>query len=385
MHPRVGLHPGPLRRTLCYMLTLFPTIFFGAFFSLYALVLLWLAWPRPRLAPLAQLPRVSILVAARNEEAIIERCLASLAQLNYPVELLEILIGDDHSTDGTMAVVQRFIADKPQFRLLSIRQRLGTARGKGNVLAHLCRAATTDYFFVTDADMALAPDWVRTMLAAATPTVGIVTGITTSDGSLFGRLQGLDWLFGLSLVRLLADRGVPATTVGNNLLVRRAAYESIGGYEALAFSVNEDLQLFSLVVAQGWEFRNLVVPGALGLSVPQPTVRFLLRQRQRWMRGAGLLPWQLSGLFASYGFFYTVLGWPGLLPLGTIGALYGAKVLFQSMFLLIVLRQAGRREALPVLLLYEFYLLVMSLAVLAYTAWPRPIEWKERKYQWAKA
>ncbi|MFD2717160.1 glycosyltransferase [Hymenobacter monticola] len=365
---------------------LFPTVFFSVFFGLFAVVL-GLVWRRrPTPAALAALPRVSILIAARNEAHAIERCLHALAQLNYPAELLEILIGDDASTDDTVAVVQRFIADKPQFRLLRIRDRLGTARGKSNVLAHLCRAATTDYFFITDADMALAPDWVRTLLAAAAPPeVGIVTGITTAKGGLFGRLQGLDWLFGLSLIRMLTDHGVPVTAVGNNMLVRRAAYESIGGYETLAFSVSEDLQLFWQVVAQGWHYRNLVAPGALGVSEPQPTWHCLLRQRKRWMRGAGQLPWQMSGLFYSYGLFYTVLGWPGLLPWGTIAALYAGKVLLQTLFLSITLGQAGRREALPVLLCYEFYLLAMSLAVLAYTAWPRPIEWKERRYQWAEA
>jgi cellulose synthase/poly-beta-1,6-N-acetylglucosamine synthase-like glycosyltransferase len=262
---------------------------------------------------------------------------------------------------------------------------LGTAQGKSNVLAQLCRAATADFFLITDADMALAPDWVRTMLAAATPEVGVVTGITTAGGSLFGRLQGLDWLFGLNLIRLLTDRGVPVTAVGNNMLVRRAAYEAIGGYETLAFSISEDLQLFQLVVAQGWQFRNLIAPQVLGVSAPQPTVRHLLRQRQRWMKGAAHLPWQLSVLFGLYALFYTVLGWPGLLPLGAIGALYAAKVLCQSLFLAITLRQAGRREALSVLLLYEFYLLAMSLAVLAYTVWPRPIVWKARRYEWAEA
>lgn len=336
-----------------------------------------------RLCP-ARLPRVSILVAARNEEAAIERCLASLARLNYPAERLEILIGDDASTDDTCAVVQRFIADKPQFRLLFVGQRLGTAHGKSNVLAHLCRAATTDYFLFTDADMALGPEWVHTMLGAAAPGVGVVTGSTTAGGNLFGRLQGLDWLFGLNLIRVLTDVGVPVTAVGNNMLVTRAAYASIGGFEALAFSITEDLQLFAQIVAQGWKFRNLMAPHALGISVPQPTVRHLLHQRKRWMKGAGRLPWQMGLLFSFYACFYTVLGWSGLLPLGTLGALYAAKVLCQTLFLAITLRQAGHRELLGVLLLYEFYLLAMSLAVLAYSAWPGPVEWKERRYEWAK-
>ncbi|MGI4742515.1 MAG: glycosyltransferase [Janthinobacterium lividum] len=364
----------------------FSTVFFGVFFGIYGLVLLRLLWPRPALLPLAllPLPRVSILVAARNEEASIERCLQSLAALDYPPDRLEILIGDDASTDDTAAVVRRFIADKPQFRLLSIGQPLGTARGKGNALAHLCRAATADYFLLTDADMALPPSWVRAMLAAAPAGVGVVTGMTTAGGGLFGRWQGLDWLFGLNLVRLLTDCGLPVTAVGNNMLVTRAAYTSIGGYEALAFSVTEDVQLFAQIVAQGWHYRNLIDPRVLGVSEPQPTVRHLLHQRKRWMKGAGRLPWQVGVLFGSYGAFYTVLGWPGLLPLGTTAALWAAKVLCQSLFLAITLRQAGHRERLSVLLLYEGYLLVMSVAVLAYTVWPGAIQWKERRYHWAE-
>lgn len=244
----------------------FLAVFFGLFFSIYGLVLLGALWPRPALPLLTHYPRVSILVAARNEAATIERCLRALAALNYPAGQLEILIGDDASTDDTAAVVRRFIADQPQFRLLPIRHRLGTARGKSNVLAHLCRAATTDYFLLTDADMALPPDWVQTMLAAAPAGVGVVTGITTAGGPLFGRLQGLDWLFGLNIIRLLTDCGLPITAVGNNMLVTRAAYESIGGFEALAFTVTEDVQLFTQVVAQGWHYRNLIDPRVLGIS-----------------------------------------------------------------------------------------------------------------------
>lgn len=61
------------------------------------------------------------------------------------------------------------------------------------------------------------------------------------------------------------------------MLVTRAAYASIGGFAALAFSITEDLQMFAQTVALDWIFRNLMAPHALGISVPQPTVRHLLR------------------------------------------------------------------------------------------------------------
>ncbi|WP_324674229.1 glycosyltransferase [Hymenobacter sp. GOD-10R] len=363
---------------------LFPAIFFGVFFGLFVVFLLLAVRARRAPWPIEERPRVSILIAARNEAANIERCLTSLTQLNYPPEQLEILIGDDASTDDTVAVVARFIADKPQFKLLLIRHRLGTARGKSNVLAHLSRAATADYFLITDADMALSPDWVQTMLAAAPEGVGVVTGVTTAEGGLFGRMQGLDWLFGLNVIRLLTDLGWPITAVGNNMLVTRAAYESIGGYEALAFSITEDLQLFEYIVAQGWGFRNLVDGRVLGVSVPQPTVHCLLHQRKRWMKGTGRLPWQLSGLFGFYGLFYMVLFWPGLLPPLYVASLFAAKVVIQTLFLFLTLRQVNRRESLHVLVLYEFYLAIMSIAVIGYTLLPVKIQWKERRYRWAE-
>lgn len=364
---------------------LFLPLFFLPFFALFAFLLLRLWLARPALHPTAARPRVSILVAARNEAATIMRCLESLHRLHYPPGLLEILIADDASTDDTAAIVARYIADKPQFRLLRVRHRLGTARGKSNALAHLCRAATTHYFFITDADMCLPPEWVHTMLAAtADARVGIVTGITTAGGSWFGRLQGLDWLFGMNLIRLLSDLGLPVTAIGNNMLVTRAAYESIGGYEALAFSITEDLQLFSLIVRQGWRFRNLCSAGVLGVTVPQPTAVCLLRQRKRWMKGAVRLPAFLSVLFGGYALFYVIVCWPGLLPVAWVWGLYAGKLLCQTLFLHSTLRQVGRRESLAVLLLYEPYLCLMSVAVVGYTLWPGAIWWKERQYQWAE-
>ena len=86
-----------------------------------------------------------------------------------------------------------------------------------------------------------------------------------------------------------------------------------------------------------------------------------------------------------YGTFYVVLFWPDLFPLAWVAGLYALKVSLQTGYLLITLRQAGHRENLNVLLLYELYLCLMSLAVLAYTALPGKIEWKQRCYARAKA
>ncbi|AYA37922.1 glycosyltransferase [Hymenobacter oligotrophus] len=367
-----------------FLVYAFFVVFFGV--CLYLLVRLAGFWQVP--APAVARPKVSILVPARNEAANIERCLRALAALTYPADKLEILIGDDHSTDDTAAVVARFIQDKPQFRLVSIGAPVGKAKGKSNAIAQLCHQASADYFLLTDADMAMAPDWVQYMLGAAEidngGKVGVVTGATTAEGGLFGKLQGLDWLFGLSVIRILSDANLPVTAVGNNMLVTRAAYNTIGGYETLAFQITEDLQLFACIVQAGWGYRNLWHSRVLGVSVPQPNVKCLLEQRKRWMRGTTRLPWYLSGLFGMYGLFYTVLFCPPLISWPFTPLVFGLKVLLQVAFLWGSLRQVGRREKLWVLLLYEFYLAGMSLLVIGYTLLPGHINWKERRYVWAE-
>jgi glycosyltransferase involved in cell wall biosynthesis len=65
--------------------------------------------------------KISVLVAARNEEHNIERCLQSLDEVSFPKEKLEIIIGDDDSDDRTAEKVLNFIKDKPHFKYIKIK------------------------------------------------------------------------------------------------------------------------------------------------------------------------------------------------------------------------------------------------------------------------
>src|SRR5690606_8145556 len=199
-----------------------------------------------------------ILIAARNEENTIIRCLKAIEKLDYPPELIEVLIGDDASTDQTFKVIADYIAGKPNFRLISITSKLGQAKGKANVLAHLTRQATSGFFFITDADVAVSPGWINAMLSAQKSGAGIVTGITAVCGNqLSERMQRLDWLNSLGLIQVVSDLNLPVSTMGNNMLITREAYESTGGYENIKFSVTEDIALFREVLKRGFGFKNL--------------------------------------------------------------------------------------------------------------------------------
>ena len=330
------------------------------------------------------LPRVSILIAARDEAAALPRCLASLRALDYPPELLEILVGDDGSTDGTAAAAETAMRGfVGQFRVISITDTVGQARGKANVLAHLTRHATTDYFFITDADIRLPATWVKGLLAHAGRGVGTVTGITAVRGPrLFHQLQGLDWLLSLSMVQVVSDLGRPVTAMGNNMLVTRAAYEATGGYEVLPFSVTEDFALFRAVLGAGFGYRQVFQADVRADSLPMPTWPVLLRQRQRWLRGVAGLPLRLrlELLFFS-GFWPALAGvaWAGgaALALGV----WATKMLVQGGLAHFAHRRAGLRLRGALLPLFEAYTLALTAAIGFFQLFGGAVVWKGRRYK----
>ena len=331
----------------------------------------------------AALPRVSILVAARDEAAALPRCLASLRALSYPAELLEILVGDDGSTDGTATVAEAAMQGfAGQFRVVSITDVLGQARGKANVLAHLTRRAANDYFFITDADISLPASWIAGLLAHAGPGVGTVTGITAVRGPrLFHQLQGLDWLLSLSMVQVVSDLGRPVTAMGNNMLVTRAAYEATGGYEALPFSVTEDFALFQAVLKAGFGFRQVFQADVRADSLPMPTWAALLRQRRRWLRGVAGLPrrLRLELLFFS-GFWPALAGvaWAG--GVGWALGVWAAKMMVQGLLADVAHRRAGLRLRAVLLPLFEGYTLALTVAIGFFQLFGGPVVWKGRRY-----
>ncbi|OGX84951.1 glycosyltransferase [Hymenobacter glacialis] len=361
------------------------------FLALWLLGMAYAAWcfatrkgAKPACQLPAPLPRVSILIAARDEEAALPRCLASLRALQYPAELLEILVGDDASTDQTAAVAAAAMRGYAgQFRVVSIVDNVGSARGKANVLAHLARAATTDYFFITDADISVPPTWITALLAHAGPGVGTVTGITAVRGPwLFHQLQDIDWLLSLSLVQVVSDLGRPVTAMGNNMLVTRAAYQATGGYEALPFSVTEDFALFKAVLAAGFGFQQVFEAAVRADSLPTLTWMALLKQRRRWLRGVEALPLRLRlELLVFSGFWPALLGVAWVAgPAAALGC-WGAKLVVQGAMALVAHRRAGLRLPWHLLPLFEFYTLGLTISLIGYRLLGGAVVWKGRRYE----
>lgn len=322
-------------------------------------------------------PKVSILVAARNEDHNITRCIEALIHLKYPKENLEILIGDDQSEDDTYLKAKHLSDQYPHIRILSITDDLGKARGKANVLAHLARAATGEILFITDADIAVNENWIQGMLRGLKPGVGIVNGVTAVEDNAF---QNIDWLFAMGMIKVITDLGQSVTAIGNNMCITREAHDSVGGYESIPFSITEDFELFRQVKFQGFGLVQLFDSDVFAKSNCTRGLINLLHQRKRWMFGAVQLPWNVVSLLFFQASFYVAVIVLLFINMQLGLTILLAKVIIQSLFITVLNKRLKQPVDLTGLLFYEFYAFGLSLLSSIFFLVPSKIKWKGRKY-----
>jgi len=355
------------------------TIFFGI--QVFSLVSI-LQHTDKKLEKRKDFPMVSILLAARNEEQLILRNLTAINALNYPKDKLEILMGNDESTDNTAQLVTDFIQDKPHFQLFHIDKTVGKGRGKANVLGQLAHKASGEFYFVTDVDVKLPENWILALLQEFTEGVGLVSGTTKCErGSLFATLQSIDWLHFMGYIKAFANAGVGCTSVGNNMAVRAEAYWQTGGYEEIDFSITEDYKLFKEVTSRGWQWRTIMGEDSLGLAWYIPSIKEMLHQRKRWLIGARELPLNWKGMIILYGLFIpVVLAFFWFNPRLAF-AIWISKFLVQSVFIIFLCLAAERRPfSFLYLIVYEFYVILNTAATAIFYWLPIKSIWKGREY-----
>lgn len=331
-----------------------------------------------------ELPFVSVLLAARNEENTIIRCLHAFSQLDYPKDKIEFLIGNDDSQDNTKKLALDFVKNHNNFKIIDINYTLGKAAGKANVLAHLANIAKGDFFFITDSDVAVKPQWIKSMLSNFCDYVGIVSGTTTcKQGNFFENLQSLDWLHFMGYIKAFANADISCTSVGNNMAVRAEAYRQTGGYENIDFSITEDYKLFSEVTKRGWGWRNILDSQSLGLATYISSLHELLHQRKRWLIGARELPWNWKTLIVIYGLFL-----PSILLVLFINPMLAiilllVKFSLQSFFINLLLKKTEHslKNGIWFYFIYELYVHSITIATVIFYFLPLKSVWKGRKYE----
>lgn len=365
---------------ILFLAPIFLVFFAIQLFSLFSILL----YKPQKAVDLDEYPQVSLLLAARNEEKLIIRSLTAIENLDYPKDKLQVLIGNDGSTDKTRDLVKNFIANKPQFQLVDITKTVGKGRGKANVLGQLAHLAKGEYYFITDVDVKLPRKWIKALLNQFDEGVGIVSGTTKCErGNLFATLQGMDWLHFMGYIKAFANVGIGCTSVGNNMAVKAEAYWQTGGYEHIDFSITEDYKLFKEVTQIGWQWRTDLSADTLGLAWYIPRIKEMLHQRKRWLIGARELPLNWKAMIILYGLYVPALFVLLLTNLTLFLNIVWVKYVIQSLFIVVLRKKVGRPPFDNFgfhLFVYEFYVLANTFATGIFYFLPVKSVWKGREY-----
>ncbi len=169
------------------------------------------------------LPKVSLLFAAHNEARVIAQKMINCRQLDYPVDRLEILVGCDGCTDGTVEIARR--AEVPNATIVDFNDRAG----KPSVLNRLVPLAQGDVVVFCDANTAFEPDTIRSLVRHfAQPKVGCVCGelrLRTAGGK--PRYEGLYWRYETLLKFLESRLNMLVGANGGVFAIRRKLFVEI--------------------------------------------------------------------------------------------------------------------------------------------------------------
>jgi cellulose synthase/poly-beta-1,6-N-acetylglucosamine synthase-like glycosyltransferase len=237
-------------------------------YPLLLAVLARLAPPRPPAGP-PEPPRVSLIVAAHDEEEVIGAKVAEVLALDYPRRQLELIVASDGSVDRTAELARTAGADRvlELARVGKIEaQNAAVERSSGEVLAF------------SDANAHWAPGALRELVAPfGDPEVGYVCGQARFLDQGGSNQEGVYWRYELA-IRALESR-LAGVTAGNGAIyaVRRSAYVALGP------ASSHDLSFPFMLTKRGW--RAVYAPRAIAEEKMVATIEGEFARKRRMMRG----------------------------------------------------------------------------------------------------
>ncbi|MGK7913974.1 MAG: glycosyltransferase family 2 protein [Prochloraceae cyanobacterium] len=246
------------------------------------------AKPQPPSQPLsddilANAPFVSLLVAAKNEEAVISNLVRMLCDLDYPADKYEVWVINDNSTDQTPAILNKLTQEYDRLKVLH--RGVGATGGKSGALNQVLPLTKGEIIGVFDADAQVSRDLLQQMLPLFGPenmgAVQVRKAISNASLNFWTRGQMAEMALDSYLQQQRTALEGIGELRGNGQFVRRYALERCGGWNEQ--TITDDLDLTIRLHLDGWNIGFLQFPAVEEEGVTQASG--LWHQRNRWSEG----------------------------------------------------------------------------------------------------
>jgi len=233
--------------------------------------------------------RFTIIIPARNEASSIVHCLNSIQQLAYPPDMLEVIVVNDHSTDGTPDIVLQRREQFPSLKLINLADHLnGTLNAyKKRAIEIAVAESNGNWIVTTDADCTVPPQWLSLLdqyIQAKQPVFVAAPVMFTLTKSWLGLFQVLDFMSLQGITASAVAAGYHSMCNGANLAYSKAAFETVDGFRGIDHIASGDDMLLMYKIKQQYpgKLGFLFSPDAIVQTAPMPDWVSFLNQRIRW-------------------------------------------------------------------------------------------------------
>lgn len=232
---------------------------------------------------------ISVIIPARNEENNIAACLDSLTAQDYPKDLLEIIVADDHSTDGTAGIVSRYTG--AGIILLEMNKEttdsLESSGSKKAAISAAIKRSTGTLIITTDADCLFPKKWLSTLVSfyETYDPVFIAAPVKFStEKKALDVFQSLDFLSLQGITAASVFDGFHTMCNGANLAYEKKAFETVGGFAGIDQIASGDdmLLMHKIYMLNPQKVMYCLSPDTVVETKPAENLKDFFNQRIRW-------------------------------------------------------------------------------------------------------
>ena len=254
-------------------------------FVLAYLIIGWARLKKPIINNATPSTKVTVMIAARNEEERISYTIDDLLAQDYPKHLTEIIMVDDHSTDKTAQIIRSY--EDRGIKLLQLNEDKPLNSYKKKAIARAIDLSTGTLMVATDADCRMGPKWLSTIVDYYETNNPVMISSPVAyfeERSLFEYLQTLEFSYLIGIGAAFIGNGRASNCNGANLAYRKDVFYEVGGFKGIDDLASGDDELLLQKVA-------VVYPGRIGFlksndavvyTHAKHTLKEFLQQRRRW-------------------------------------------------------------------------------------------------------
>ena len=254
-------------------------------FVLAYLIIGWARLKRPVFTNIAFSTKVTVMIAARNEEERIRYTIDDLLAQDYPKHLTEIIMVDDHSTDRTAEIIRSY--EDRGIKLLQLNEDKPLNSYKKKAIAKAIDLSTGTLMVATDADCRMGPKWLSTIVSYHKASGSVMVSSPVAyfeERGLFEYMQTLEFSYLIGIGASFIGNGRASTCNGANLAYRKDVFYEVGGFKGIddLASGDDELLLQKVAVRYPGRIGFLKSRDAIVYTHAKHTLKEFLQQRRRW-------------------------------------------------------------------------------------------------------